>query len=158
MTRTLSPEIACDILRRCAVPIGADFHALKFDAIAALLLEADRLAYRAPAGANGSRGRCFHDRLQRLAARAPAGAGKAEIAASLHRFHDLAALHTAGGLTVYLSAGAARRLADALEACAHSIESSAFARSHFGTTEIADGADVTFSGRYVAPIGRAGAA
>lgn len=156
MTRTLSPEIACDILRRCNVPIGADFHSLKFDAIAALLLEADRLSYRAPAGANGSRGRYWHDRLQRLASRYTAPGGP--LAAHVHRFHDKAAIGTAGGATVYLSAAAARRLAAALDACAHSIETSDFVRSHFGTVEIHDGDDVTFSGRYVAPIGRAGAA
>lgn len=143
----LSPGIAHDILRRASVPIGGDFHALRFDAISSLEVDADRLGYRAPAGANGSRARCWHDRLQRLASRYKAPDGP--TAASLHRFHDKAALFTAGGATVYISAAAARRLADALNACADSIESTAFARSHFGTLEIHDGADPTFSGRFI---------
>jgi hypothetical protein len=61
--------MAAEILHRCNVPIGADFHTLSSAQVEALLVEADRLKYRKPRHANGSRGRYFHDLLQRRAKR-----------------------------------------------------------------------------------------
>jgi hypothetical protein len=49
------------------IAIGQDFHTLSSSAVDALLAEADRVRYQKPAGANGSRARYFHDRLQRHA-------------------------------------------------------------------------------------------
>jgi hypothetical protein len=59
---------AIDALNRCNVPVGADFHTLSSSQVEALLVQADRLRYRKPANANGSRGRYFHAYLQRKAA------------------------------------------------------------------------------------------
>jgi hypothetical protein len=59
--------IAAEILHRCKVPLGADFHTLSSSQVEALLVEADRLKYRKPKNANGSRGRYFHAALQRRA-------------------------------------------------------------------------------------------
>ena len=58
---------AREILRRCGVEVGADYHALRSGTVDALLVEADRVRYRKPRNANGSRGRYFHERLQRHA-------------------------------------------------------------------------------------------
>lgn len=60
---------AAEILARCDVPLGADFHTLSSSQVDALLEEADRVKYRKPRNANGSRGRYFHDLLQRRARR-----------------------------------------------------------------------------------------
>lgn len=54
-------------LKACGVNVGADFHNLGMSQVDALLVEADRVKYRKPASANGSRGRYFHDLLQRRA-------------------------------------------------------------------------------------------
>lgn len=59
---------AREALARCGVPVGADFHTLGSGAVEALLTEADRVRYRKPRNANGSRGRHFHAFLQRRAA------------------------------------------------------------------------------------------
>lgn len=58
---------ATESLKACGVPLGADFHALSPVQVDALLREADRVRYRKPAQANGSRARYFHDLLQRRA-------------------------------------------------------------------------------------------
>jgi hypothetical protein len=50
------------------IAIGQDFHTLRSEQVDRLLAEADRVRYQKPAGANGSRARYFHDRLQRQAA------------------------------------------------------------------------------------------
>ena len=60
---------AHETLQRAGVPVGADFHTLSSSQVEALLAEADRVKYRKPRNANGSRGRYFHDLLQRRAAR-----------------------------------------------------------------------------------------
>lgn len=54
-------------LAMCGVVLGADFHALRSSVVEQLLAEADRVRYRKPRNANGSRGRYFHDMLQRRA-------------------------------------------------------------------------------------------
>lgn len=58
---------AQDSLRRCGVPIGADFHTLSSTQVDAVLREATRVRYRKPHNANGSTARYFHAYLQRLA-------------------------------------------------------------------------------------------
>lgn len=50
------------------IGVGQDFHTLNSSQVDGLLREADRVRYRRPANANGSRARYFHDRLQRHAA------------------------------------------------------------------------------------------
>lgn len=60
---------ARETLRMCRVDIGADFHTLSTSQVESLLAEADRVKYRKPSNANGSRGRYFHDLLQRRARR-----------------------------------------------------------------------------------------
>jgi hypothetical protein len=49
------------------VALGQDFFTLRADQVAGLLEEADRVHYRKPRAANGSRGRYFHALLQRRA-------------------------------------------------------------------------------------------
>lgn len=56
------------ILAACGIERGADFHTLPASAVDELLEHANRLKYRKPRNANGSRGRYFHDMLQRRAA------------------------------------------------------------------------------------------
>lgn len=63
----LDSATAHDALQRAGVPLGADYHTLHSSQVDALLIEADRLKYRKPRNANGSRGRYFHDYLQRRA-------------------------------------------------------------------------------------------
>lgn len=58
---------AHDILQRCAVPLGVDFHALDSKQTALLLREADTVKYRRPKNANGSRARYFHAYVVRSA-------------------------------------------------------------------------------------------
>jgi len=58
-------DAACAYLRWAQVPVGEDFHALPSKKVENLLLIADRLKYRKPKNANGSRGRYFHALLQR---------------------------------------------------------------------------------------------
>lgn len=60
---------AHEALQRAGVAVGADFHTLSSSQVEALLAEADRVKYRKPRNANGSRGRYFHDLLQRCARR-----------------------------------------------------------------------------------------
>lgn len=50
--------------------IARDFHTLTSDEVERLLAEADRVKYRKPRNANGSRARYFHAKLQREAERA----------------------------------------------------------------------------------------
>jgi hypothetical protein len=59
---------ALDILLRCKVEVGANFFALRSVNVCSLIREANRVNYRAPKHANGSRGRYFHDFVQRRAA------------------------------------------------------------------------------------------
>lgn len=58
---------AREALHMCNIRIGQDFFTLSTSQVADLLLEADRVRYRKPPAANGSRARYFHDRLQRQA-------------------------------------------------------------------------------------------
>ena len=58
---------ARETLRMCRVHLGADFHTLSTTQVDSLLAEADRVKYRKPRNANGSRGRYFHNLLQRRA-------------------------------------------------------------------------------------------
>lgn len=62
-------ETARQILRNCAIPIGADFHTLPSGKVFSLLCWMDSCGYRKPRNANGSRGRYFHDMMQRRAKR-----------------------------------------------------------------------------------------
>lgn len=55
------------LLQDCGIDKGADFHKLRSEQVTALLREADRVRYRTPPHANGSRARCFHEHLQRRA-------------------------------------------------------------------------------------------
>lgn len=57
------------VLAAAGVAVGQNFYTLDGAQIEALLEEADRVRYRNPKGANGSRGRYFHALLQRKAAR-----------------------------------------------------------------------------------------
>jgi hypothetical protein len=61
---------ASDILARCHIDRGHDFHRLPSDQVEALLTEADRVKYRRPKNANGSRARYFHARVMRALNRA----------------------------------------------------------------------------------------
>lgn len=65
----LSKPQAQDILRRCHVSRGVDFHALPSKTVERLLAEADTLGYRKPKNANGSRARYFHAYVNRVASR-----------------------------------------------------------------------------------------
>lgn len=47
------------------IGLGQDFYTLSSSQVSELLLEADRVRYRKPRNANGSRGRYFHALLQR---------------------------------------------------------------------------------------------
>lgn len=67
MTKRINPTTAREILASCGIEIDADYHALPNTSFDALMAEADRLSYRRPKGANGSRGRYFHYMLQRRA-------------------------------------------------------------------------------------------
>lgn len=58
------------ILDAANIPLGQDFYILDASQVEALLVEADRLKYRKPKNANGSRGRYFYAYLVRLARRA----------------------------------------------------------------------------------------
>lgn len=60
---------ACSILRELRIPVGEDFHVLSSSKVSDLLEVADRLKYRKPKNANGSRGRYFHERVQRACRR-----------------------------------------------------------------------------------------
>jgi len=60
---------ATNILGRLNISIGQDFHTLRSEQVEKLLDEADRVGYRRPVNANGSRARYFHAHLQRLAVR-----------------------------------------------------------------------------------------
>lgn len=54
-------------LQLCNIRVGQDFHTLSTRQVDLLLAEADRVKYRKPRNANGSRGRYFHDLMQRRA-------------------------------------------------------------------------------------------
>lgn len=58
------------ILSQRGVDFESDFHELRSTQVEALIEEADRVRYRRPANANGSRARYFYARLQRLVRRA----------------------------------------------------------------------------------------
>lgn len=63
MTRTE----AFDILHRVHAKVNQDFHTLSHDQVDVLLSEADRVKYRKPKNANGSRGRYFYQFISRRA-------------------------------------------------------------------------------------------
>jgi hypothetical protein len=54
-------------LQMLNIDLGRDFHTLSGTQVDALLVEADRVRYRRPVNANGSRARYFHELLQRRA-------------------------------------------------------------------------------------------
>lgn len=58
---------ARETLKTLNIAVGEDFHTLSRTQVDELIEEADRVHYRKPASANGSRARYFHDRLQRHA-------------------------------------------------------------------------------------------
>lgn len=61
----LAPSEARAILTRCNA--HGDYHALSSAVVDSLLAEADRMKYRKPKDAPGSRGRMFHGYLSRRA-------------------------------------------------------------------------------------------
>ena len=65
MARRVSRADACEILSR-AGGRGQDFHALYSRQVDVILEAADRVGYRKPKNANGSRSRYFHAYLERL--------------------------------------------------------------------------------------------
>jgi hypothetical protein len=58
---------AREVLRGARIALGQDYHTLSSEQVDSILVEADRVKYRKPPNANGSRGRYFHDLLQRRA-------------------------------------------------------------------------------------------
>lgn len=52
------------------IPLDRDFHALDHDTVNRIIEAARQAKYREPKGANGSRARYFHARLQRASRRA----------------------------------------------------------------------------------------
>ena len=56
---------AADALHRAHIPPDANFFTLTWAQVDALLAEADRVRYRKPRNANGSRARYFHARCIR---------------------------------------------------------------------------------------------
>jgi hypothetical protein len=60
---------ARETLRMINAAIGQDFYTLRNEQVELLLAEADRVKYRKPKNANGSRGRYFYQLLQRRAQR-----------------------------------------------------------------------------------------
>lgn len=58
---------ARETLKACSINPEQDFFTLSSAQVELLLVEADRVKYRKPKGANGSRGRYFHAMLQRRA-------------------------------------------------------------------------------------------
>lgn len=69
MSTQMDSTDARAVLARCGIALGADFHALCVETVYLLLVEADRIRYHAPPGANGSRARYFYAYMQRRAAR-----------------------------------------------------------------------------------------
>jgi hypothetical protein len=67
LTRTEAREI----LARCHVPLGADYHKLDSDTVEYIVAMAKGYRYRKPRNANGSTARYFHAYLQRRAAGEP---------------------------------------------------------------------------------------
>ena len=63
----IDPSYAAEILAACNGE--KDFHAMPSADVESLVLWADRLRYRAPKNANGSRARYFHAYLRRRAAK-----------------------------------------------------------------------------------------
>lgn len=63
---TCTPKEARDVLMRCNA-LTTDFHAMSSGDVDALLMEADRMRYRKPNNAPGSRARMFHAFLTRRA-------------------------------------------------------------------------------------------
>jgi hypothetical protein len=55
------------ILHACRIHVGQNFFTISQEQTGLLLEEANRLKYRQPKNANGSRARYFHDKLQREA-------------------------------------------------------------------------------------------
>lgn len=55
------------VLASAHIALGQDFHTLSASQVDQILVEADRVKYRKPKNANGSRGRYFHALLQRRA-------------------------------------------------------------------------------------------
>ena len=57
------------ILSRCGIRPDVDYDVLRSSVVADLLEWADKVGYRKPKNANGSRGRYFHAHLTRIVAR-----------------------------------------------------------------------------------------
>ena len=57
------------VLESINAEVGQDFHTLRSSQVDKLLEEADRVKYRKPKNANGSRGSYFYAKLQREASR-----------------------------------------------------------------------------------------
>lgn len=129
----LTPAEARRILRVCNIDFGADFHRLDSMDVQYLLLQADRLKYRTPKNAPGSRGRMFFQFVQRVAARPDP---EAKPVASVHRFRNTVGVYVGSGETQYLTARQARELAKALTVAARSVEREKFTDSNVGTIEI----------------------
>jgi len=55
------------VLESINASMDQDFHTLSTSQVDKLLVEADRVRYQKPKGANGSRARYFYQRLQRQA-------------------------------------------------------------------------------------------
>lgn len=55
------------VLASANISLGQDFYTLSASQVERILEEADRVKYRKPKDANGSRGRYFHTLLQRRA-------------------------------------------------------------------------------------------
>lgn len=58
---------ACAVLEMCGINRDSDFHTLSTSQVESLLREADRVKYRKPKNANGSRARYFFQLMQRHA-------------------------------------------------------------------------------------------
>lgn len=61
----MTRDEAHDVLQRCKIVAGANFFTLSAREVSALLREADKVKYRQPKNANGSRGRYFYARVCR---------------------------------------------------------------------------------------------
>lgn len=61
----MNREQALEVFQLSGVRGDADFHTLSSSEVDALLAQADRLKYRKPQNANGSRGRYFYAACQR---------------------------------------------------------------------------------------------
>lgn len=65
----VTPREARTILDRCGIIYDVDYDTLRSSVVNDLLEWADKIGYRKPKNANGSRGRYFHAYLTRIIAR-----------------------------------------------------------------------------------------